>query len=181
MGGVVATRQVTEYPLSKRGIVLIQGANRRDADADADPDLGDLVDLDSDLGISAGTDGSNGAGKTTLAMAPLWALTGSTDARAGGRPIDARGVIHEGADRATVTLRGTVSAPADGATDAGVDGDLADGLGAEIGADRADRAGCVPFELTRTMTRREHALVLRYGGEVIEGTLAQVLLSKLLF
>ena len=114
-------------------------------------------------------------------MAPLWALTGSTDARAGGRPIDARGVIHEGADRATVTLRGTVSAPADGATDAGVDGDLADGLGAEIGADRADRAGCVPFELTRTMTRRDHALVLRYGEEVIEGTLAQVLLSKLLF
>ena len=28
--------------------------------------------------------GANGAGKTTLAMAPLWALTGSTDLRADG-------------------------------------------------------------------------------------------------
>ena len=47
---------------------------------------------------------SNGAGKTTLAMAALWALTGSTDARAGGRPVEARGVINEAASRAAVTL-----------------------------------------------------------------------------
>ena len=31
---------------------------------------------------------SNGAGKTTLAMAALWALTGSTDARAAGKPVE---------------------------------------------------------------------------------------------
>mmetsp|Transcript_36624 Transcript_36624/g.118107 ORF Transcript_36624/g.118107 Transcript_36624/m.118107 type:complete len:228 (-) Transcript_36624:1139-1822(-) len=56
-----------------------------------------------------GRGSSNGAGKTTLAMAPLWALTGSTDARANGKPVEARGVISEGASRAVVSLRGEVS------------------------------------------------------------------------
>ena len=44
------------YPLRDRGLVLIKGS----------------------------AEDSNGAGKTTLAMAPYWALTGSTDTRLAG-------------------------------------------------------------------------------------------------
>ena len=88
--------------------------------------------------------GSNGAGKTTLAMAPFWALTGSTDARADGRPIDARGVIHDGAKRASVTLRGELV--------------MGDGSGGENGG------VAEPFEVTRTMGKREHSLRFEVGG-----------------
>ncbi|KAL1503956.1 hypothetical protein AB1Y20_010374 [Prymnesium parvum] len=79
-----------EYPLRRRGLVLLQGALREEG------------------GEAARGGASNGAGKTTLAMAPLWALTGSTDARAAGRPVEARGVICEGAAAARVALRGEV-------------------------------------------------------------------------
>ena len=111
---------------------------------------------------------SNGAGKTTLAMAALWALTGSTDARAGGKPVEARGVINEASPRAVVTLRGTVRsasqhtleetrAEADGEGDGGGDG-----------------GGAVAFEVVRVMGRREHTLRFTLGSEEYSGTLAQV-------
>ena len=111
---------------------------------------------------------SNGAGKTTLAMAALWALTGSTDARAGGKPVEARGVINEASPRAVGTLRGTVRsasqhtleetrAEADGEGDGGGDG-----------------GGAVAFEVVRVMGRREHTLRFTLGSEEYSGTLAQV-------
>ena len=118
---------------------------------------------------------SNGAGKTTLAMAALWALTGSTDARAGGKPIEARGVINEASARAAVTLRGTVRsasqhAPGEAEAEAvGEGGGEADG-----GGGGGDGCGAVAFEVVRVMGRREHTLRLTLGSEEYSGTLAQV-------
>ena len=68
-----------EYPLARRGLVLLRGARS----APLGP------------GASAAAEVSNGAGKTTLAMAALWALTGGSDARADGKPIGARGIIND--------------------------------------------------------------------------------------
>jgi len=76
---------------------FVQGANRMEAGA------GGASLVGSEEGVPLV--GSNGAGKTTLAMAALWALTGATDARADGKAVESRGVIHDGASRATVTLR----------------------------------------------------------------------------
>ena len=60
-----------------------------------DVDAAELVRLpqDAQLTITALL-GANGAGKTTLAMAPLWALTGSTDVR----------VVCESKEAATIRL-----------------------------------------------------------------------------
>jgi DNA repair exonuclease SbcCD ATPase subunit len=55
--GFGSFKELTTYPLSKRGLVLLRGSNR-----------------------DGGSD-SNGSGKTTLAMSTLWALTGSIDPR----------------------------------------------------------------------------------------------------
>ncbi|KAG0619717.1 hypothetical protein M758_4G159600 [Ceratodon purpureus] len=76
-----------KYPLAERSVRIVSGKN-----------------LDS-----MGAD-SNGAGKTTLVMAPLWALTGSTDPR----PDSARGlpsaeVVHHAAKRARVRVDGTIN------------------------------------------------------------------------
>jgi len=54
-------RSATVYPLRARGLRIVSGLNED----------------------SSGSD-SNGAGKTSLVMAPLWALTGSTDSRVPG-------------------------------------------------------------------------------------------------
>jgi hypothetical protein len=51
-------RDGTAYPLAGRSLRCVTGANRDEAAAD-----------------------SNGAGKSALVMAPLWALTGRSDAR----------------------------------------------------------------------------------------------------
>ncbi|KOO28335.1 hypothetical protein Ctob_004649 [Chrysochromulina tobinii] len=84
------------YPLERRGLLLLRGATASESNnAGAGADV-------SDEGDDGEVTASNGAGKTTLAMAPLWALTGSTDARADGKPIEARGVIHDGSARAVV-------------------------------------------------------------------------------
>ena len=128
--GFGSFRKPLEYPLGGRGLLLLQGSTRREAAdelADGDDALMAIMDEEAALG-------SNGAGKTTLAMAPFWALTGSTDARADGRPIDARGVIHDGAKRASVTLRGEIV--------------MGDGSGGEKGG------VAEPFEVTRTMGKR---------------------------
>ena len=127
---------------------------------------------------------SNGAGKTTLAMAALWALTGSTDARAGGKPVEARGVINEASPRAVVTLRGTVrsasqhapgEAEADGEADGGIGGGEANGGSGSGKADGGgDGGGAVAFEVVRVMGRREHTLRFTLGSEEYSGTLAQV-------
>ena len=71
-----------EYPLDKRGLVLVRGASQDD-----------------------GSD-SNGTGKSSLAMAPLWALTGALDPRPlpDGKVAD---VVHDGAKLARVTLQGS--------------------------------------------------------------------------
>eukprot|EP00898_Chlorokybus_atmophyticus_P004725 jgi/Chlat1/5253/Chrsp33S00387 len=77
----------TEYPLARRGLCVISGRN---------------VD-------SFGAD-SNGAGKTTLAMAPLWALTGSTDPRPGALTgLNGSDLVHHTAKRATVRLEGVLN------------------------------------------------------------------------
>lgn len=52
-------RDSTTYPLADRSLRLVVGRNADEAASD-----------------------SNGSGKTTLVMAPLWALTGRSDARA---------------------------------------------------------------------------------------------------
>ncbi len=52
-------RDATTYPLADRSLRVVGGRNADEAASD-----------------------SNGSGKTTLVMAPLWALTGKSDARA---------------------------------------------------------------------------------------------------
>ena len=131
---------------------------------------------------------SNGAGKTTLAMAPLWALTGGTDVRADGKPMESRGVINDGAARAVVTLRGTVrQAPASfaprPAVSAGPDPTaesdeasevrVAPPAALDVGAADGEQPP-LPFEVVRTMGKREHTLRFTLGDSVYEGTLAQV-------
>jgi len=197
------------YPLERRGLLLLRGATASESNnAGAGADV-------SDEGDDGEVTASNGAGKTTLAMAPLWALTGSTDARADGKPIEARGVIHDGSARAVVTLRGSVQmmpseaavggesegggrtkhgSPSAGAHDGAHDGThdgAHDGAhdggspsaGASAGAHDGASAGvrpaqrpahALPFEVTRTMGKREHTLSFRLGDTVHEGTLAQV-------
>lgn len=51
-------RDATAYPLHQRSLRVVSGRNCDEAAAD-----------------------SNGAGKSALVMAPLWALTGRSDAR----------------------------------------------------------------------------------------------------
>ncbi len=58
-------REACSYDLSKRGFCVITGRNEDDQGAE-----------------------SNGAGKSALVMAPLWALTGKSDARSeASKPI----------------------------------------------------------------------------------------------
>ncbi|KAL2632582.1 hypothetical protein R1flu_004061 [Riccia fluitans] len=79
--------QPVKYPLSQRGIRVICGRNMDSVGAD-----------------------SNGAGKSTLVMAPLWALSGSTDPRPDSmRGLSASDVIHEKAKIARVYVQGTVN------------------------------------------------------------------------
>lgn len=72
------------YPLDNRGLVLLKGRN---SDSGAD---------------------SNGSGKTSLAMASLWALTGSMDARRAndGKVTD---IINDYSKVARVTLDGSIN------------------------------------------------------------------------
>ncbi|KAL9184023.1 hypothetical protein ACHAXT_002109 [Thalassiosira profunda] len=82
--GFGSFRTEVDYPLNKRGVVLLRGTNE---------------DHGSD---------SNGAGKSTLAMAPLWALAGSVDPRPAqdGKVSD---FVHDGSKGASVTVRGTIN------------------------------------------------------------------------
>ncbi|BBN06555.1 hypothetical protein MPTK1_3g22150 [Marchantia polymorpha subsp. ruderalis] len=76
-----------KYPLSQRGIRVVCGRNMDSVGAD-----------------------SNGAGKSTLVMAPLWALSGSTDPRPDSmRGLSASDVVHEKAKSARVSVQGTIS------------------------------------------------------------------------
>eukprot|EP00899_Mesostigma_viride_P011979 jgi/Mesvir1/20782/Mv07893-RA.1 len=80
--------QLTTYPLSRRGVCVVSGENRD----------------------GKGTADSNGAGKTTLVMAPLWALTGSTDPRpAATSGLTGADVVHQGSQQARVRVRGAVN------------------------------------------------------------------------
>ena len=141
-----------EYPLARRGLLLLRGAHVPAGDSDVAEEL----------------TASNGAGKTTLAMAPLWALTGWTDTRADGKPVAARGVINDASARAEVTLRGIVSmldAPhqsGDGAVQRAVEHEHS----------LAGRE--VPFEVVRSMSKRGHVLRFTLGDMLHNGTLAQV-------
>ena len=70
-------RDAVRYPLAARGVRVVCGRNEDDAGAD-----------------------SNGAGKSALVMAPLWALTGRSDARAegaAGRGLTAADVVNDAA------------------------------------------------------------------------------------
>ncbi|KAK9831419.1 hypothetical protein WJX81_003210 [Elliptochloris bilobata] len=82
-------RDVVQYPLGARGVLVVCGRNEDDAGAD-----------------------SNGAGKSALVMAPLWALTGRSDARAegsGGRGLTAADVVNDDMRSARVRVEGTVN------------------------------------------------------------------------
>ena len=105
--------------------------------------------------------------------------------RADGKPVEARGVINDEARRATVTLRGTISRAAAAADPApSADGTDAAGAAGCGGMRRVRRVqprvagfldgGPLPFEVVRTMGKREHTLRFSLGGEVYDGTLAQV-------
>ena len=125
-----------EYDLSSGGVRVLTGRN---VDASGS---GGAVDAPAD---------SNGAGKTSLAMAPHWAITGRSDARAdggGGRGLTHAEVVNDGCDQASVTVRGTISPGGRGGeADGGV-------------------AAPVPFELERAVSRRKLLrLRLRVGGE----------------
>ena len=213
--GCFATR--VEYPLGRRGLLLLRGAHvdasrrvpslaqdvREPKGAGGEALAAALAEeMAEEMAATEGDDGevsaSNGAGKTTLAMAPLWALTGCTDTRADGKPIEARGVINDGAARATVTLRGNVQmlpgVPSSGGGGAsGGDGDgggASGGGGGDGGGDGGGAGGgggdgdvlrgsegevhTLPFEVTRTMGKREHTLHFRLGKTLHDGTLAQV-------
>eukprot|EP00965_Chrysotila_dentata_P176527 5829220-Pleurochrysis_carterae.AAC.1 len=124
--------RLTNYSFRQRGLVLLQGATQGMADGGfgrarrreglagfgGEGGTGDGGEAGGagagggaeafqlDEGLSVG--GSNGAGKTTLAMAPLWCLTGSTDERASGKPVELRGVIHDSCKRARVSICGRV-------------------------------------------------------------------------
>ncbi|KAA6423047.1 MAG: hypothetical protein FRX49_07035 [Trebouxia sp. A1-2] len=82
-------RESCTYDLSNRGFCVITGRNEDDQGAE-----------------------SNGAGKSALVMAPLWALTGKSDARnegGSGRGLTSSEVLHDEANSARVCLRGHVN------------------------------------------------------------------------
>ena len=84
--GAFAERAV--YPLRGRGVCAVVGDNRDDRCSD-----------------------SNGAGKTTLVMAPMWALTGRSDARVedgSSKTLTKTDVVSDDAKTARVSLRGEV-------------------------------------------------------------------------
>jgi len=73
-----------DYPLENRGLVLLRGSN-----SDSGPD-------------------SNGTGKSSLAMATLWALTGSLDARPAA-DLKVADVVNDNSKLAKVTVRGYIN------------------------------------------------------------------------
>ena len=84
--GAFAERAV--YPLRGRGVCAVVGDNGDDRCSD-----------------------SNGAGKTTLVMAPMWALTGRSDARVedgASKTLTKTDVVSDDAKTARVSLRGEV-------------------------------------------------------------------------
>ena len=84
--GAFAERAV--YPLRGRGVCAVVGDNGDDRCSD-----------------------SNGAGKTTLVMAPMWALTGRSDARVedgSSKTLSKTDVVSDFAKTARVVLRGEV-------------------------------------------------------------------------
>ena len=84
--GAFAERAV--YPLRGRGVCAVVGDNGDDRCSD-----------------------SNGAGKTTLVMAPMWALTGRSDARVedgSSKTLTKTDVVSDFAKTARVVLRGEV-------------------------------------------------------------------------
>jgi len=72
------------FPLDNRGLVLLRGSN-----SDSGPD-------------------SNGTGKSSLAMATLWALTGSLDARPAS-DLKVADVINDNSKVARVTVEGLIN------------------------------------------------------------------------
>ncbi|KAL0033719.1 hypothetical protein WJX77_002381 [Trebouxia sp. C0004] len=82
-------RESCTYDLTNRGFCVITGRNEDDQGAE-----------------------SNGAGKSALVMAPLWALTGKSDARnegGSGRGLTSSEVLNDEATSAHVCLRGHVN------------------------------------------------------------------------
>ena len=113
------------YPLHDRGVCAVVGDNKDDRCAD-----------------------SNGAGKTTLVMAPMWALTGTSDLRVeggAGKALTKTDVVNDFSKSARVKLEGT-----------------ADG---------------VPFWVERRVSRSK-LLSLRYGVGDEERTMADSRLTQ---
>ena len=87
--GFGAFAERATYPLFGRGVCAVVGDNGDDRCSD-----------------------SNGAGKTTLVMAPMWALTGRTDARVEdgtSKSLGKTDVVSDGSKTARVALRGEVN------------------------------------------------------------------------
>ncbi|KAL3137671.1 hypothetical protein ABBQ38_004946 [Trebouxia sp. C0009 RCD-2024] len=80
-------REACTYDLTQRGFCVVTGRNEDDQGSE-----------------------SNGAGKSALVMAPLWALTGKSDARSGaGRGLTSSEVMNDEATLTRVSLRGHVN------------------------------------------------------------------------
>ena len=87
--GFGAFADSARYPLGDRGVCAVVGDNRDDRCSD-----------------------SNGAGKTTLVMAPMWALTGESDARVdqgGSKRLTKTDVVNDSRRTARVRVDGSVS------------------------------------------------------------------------
>lgn len=82
-------REPCSFPLDSRGFCVVTGLNEDDEGAE-----------------------SNGAGKSALVMAPLWCLTGKSDARTeggSGRGLTSSEVLHDASKLARVCLQGRVN------------------------------------------------------------------------
>ncbi|PSC67536.1 ABC transporter (ISS) [Micractinium conductrix] len=141
--GYFSFREPVRYDLSQRGLVVVTGQVQDTAEAGVE---------------------SNGAGKTALMMAPLWALTGSVDARAEGTSaarLLLSDIINDGSKKARVRVEGTVNGQA---------------FAVERTANK--KTSNVAFELDgREMTTQENKLT----QELIDSHLGAELLGRVVF
>ncbi|CAI7860884.1 unnamed protein product [Closterium sp. NIES-53] len=144
----------TSYPLASRGIVLLCGRNE----------------------VAGGAAGdSNGAGKTSLAMAALWALTGSMDARPDSRQgLRMADVVHRSGQG-----EGSEGGAGEGGTEGKGRGRRRRGEGGGGGVARVRVEGRVngkAFVIEREASSRRSALRLEVEGQ--EQTCQEIRLTQ---
>ena len=155
-----------EYDLSSGGVRVLTGRNVDAAGTgSSSAKAGGGSSGFFNIGAVDAPADSNGAGKTSLAMAPHWAITGRSDARAdggGGRGLTHADVVNDGCDSASVIVRGTVLSGGGGS-------------GVATGAAAVAAGTPVPFELERAVSRKKLLrLRLRVGGEDLTGADARL-------